>query len=144
MPNDMKIIGSISTIIILSQTAKTLDREQQEEHLLLIKATEDCITVPANESFFDAADDTLLKVIVNVTDINDNPPKFVSKVFTGGVTTAADFGAQVMNVKVIILFLFQNNTLTRVVLSCLMVTRYFAGYRSGRREKCSSELLSSR
>ncbi|XP_024946017.1 cadherin-23 isoform X2 [Cephus cinctus] len=81
--------------------AKTLDREQQEEHLLLIKATEDCNTVPANESFFDETDDTLLKVVITVADINDNPPKFISKIFTGGVTTEADFGTQFMSVKAI-------------------------------------------
>lgn len=83
-----------------SQTAKNLDREEQEEYLLLIKATEDCNTVPGNQSFFDETDDTLLKVIVTVDDINDNPPKFVSKIFTGGVTTEADFGTQFMHVKV--------------------------------------------
>ncbi|XP_043267778.1 cadherin-23 [Venturia canescens] len=82
-------------------TAKILDREQQEEYLLLIKATEDCTTVPGNQSFFDETDDTLLKVIVTVDDINDNPPKFVSKIFTGGVTTDADFGTQFMHVKAI-------------------------------------------
>nr|XP_012151361.1 PREDICTED: cadherin-23 [Megachile rotundata] len=84
-------------------TARTLDREQQEQHLLIIKATEDCSTVPVplNETFFDEANDTTLKVIIDVTDINDNPPKFVSKIFTGGVTTEADFGTQFMEVKAI-------------------------------------------
>ncbi|XP_046612201.1 cadherin-23 isoform X1 [Neodiprion virginianus] len=81
--------------------AKKLDREVQEEHLLLIKATEDCNTIPANESFFDAADDTLLKVVVGVNDINDNSPKFIRRVFTGGVTTEADFGTQFMQVKAV-------------------------------------------
>lgn len=84
-------------------TGKTLDREEQEEHLLLIKATEDCNTVPINQSFFDENDDTLLKVVITVNDVNDNPPKFTSRVFTGGVTTAADFGTQFMHVKVSIL-----------------------------------------
>lgn len=82
------------------QVAKTLDREQQEQHVLLIKATEDCKTVPINETIFDENDDTLLKVIVNVKDINDNAPQFVNKIFTGGVTTEADFGTQFMHVKV--------------------------------------------
>lgn len=77
-----------------------MDREQQEQHLLIIKATEDCNSVPANETFFDETNDTTLKVIIDVTDINDNPPKFVSKIFTGGVTTEADFGTQFMQVKV--------------------------------------------
>ncbi|XP_053979716.1 cadherin-23 [Hylaeus volcanicus] len=83
-------------------TAKQLDREQQQQHLLIIKATEDCNTVPANESFYDeTTDDTTLKVIIDVIDVNDNPPKFVSKIFTGGVTTDADFGTQFMRVQAI-------------------------------------------
>ncbi|XP_034949613.1 uncharacterized protein [Chelonus insularis] len=82
-------------------TAKKLDRETQEEHLLLVKATEDCSSAPANQSFFDENDDTLLKVVITVKDINDHSPKFVSKVFTGGVTTEADFGTQVIHVKAI-------------------------------------------
>lgn len=82
------------------QTARILDREQQEEHLLIIKATEDCNIVPANETSFDETNDTTLKVVVNVIDVNDNPPKFVSKIFTGGVTTEADFASQFMQIKV--------------------------------------------
>lgn len=68
--------------------------------MLLVKATEDCSTVPENESFFDSADDTLLKVVITVNDVNDNAPRFVSKVFTGGVTTEADFATEVIHVKV--------------------------------------------
>lgn len=79
-----------------------LDREQQEEHILLVKATEDCESVPDNEIMFDEADDTLLQIIINVDDINDNAPQFINKVFTGGVTTEADFGTQFMHVKVIL------------------------------------------
>jgi hypothetical protein len=81
-----------------------LDREKQEKHVLLIKATEDCKSVPDKETRFDEADDTLLQVIVKVDDINDNAPRFVNKVFTGGVTTEADFGTQFMHVKVILYF----------------------------------------
>lgn len=35
-----------------------------------------------------------------MNDINDNPPRFVKRVFTGGVTTEADFGTEFMQVKV--------------------------------------------
>nr|CAD7463857.1 unnamed protein product [Timema tahoe] len=80
--------------------AKELDREASKQHLILIKATEDCIHSPANQNFFDPTDDTYLKVIVEVEDINDNAPHFVKKVFTGGVTTEADFGKEFMQVKV--------------------------------------------
>lgn len=76
-----------------------LDREVQGEHIILVKATEDCANAPANQSFFDPLDDTLLKVIINVVDVNDNPPKFVQRVFTGGVSTAASFGAEFMRVR---------------------------------------------
>ncbi|XP_017773804.1 PREDICTED: cadherin-23 [Nicrophorus vespilloides] len=78
-----------------------LDREEQDTHLLLIKATEDCTRAPNNQSFFDSSDDSLLKVIVKVTDINDNPPKFTHRVFTGGVSTATSFGTKFMHVKAI-------------------------------------------
>lgn len=68
--------------------------------MLLIKASEDCINKPANESFFDSSDDTLLKLIIKVLDVNDNSPKFIRRVFTGGVSTATDFGTTFMTVQV--------------------------------------------
>lgn len=81
-------------------TARIMDREEQDEFSLLIKATEDCNSIPANKSFFNEDDDTLLKVVIKISDINDNPPQFISDVFTGGVTTEADFGTQFMFIKV--------------------------------------------
>lgn len=75
---------------------KELDREVDAHYTLLVKATEDCLSKPEPVSFFDPRDDTLLKVHVFVNDINDNPPKFTREVFTGGITTASDFGLQVM------------------------------------------------
>lgn len=65
-------------------------------------ATEDCIVPPKvlDSDDLELFEDTIITVYVNITDINDNPPKFVSEVFTGGVTTAADFGTQFMHVKV--------------------------------------------
>lgn len=78
--------------------------------MLLIKATEDCETIPESEITFDETDDTLLQVIIRVDDINDNAPQFTSKIFTGGVTTEADFGTQFMHVKVNS-HLFSKNTL---------------------------------
>lgn len=77
-----------------------LDREKQDTHLLLVKATEECTNPPQNQSFFDSSDDTQIKVIVRVLDVNDNPPKFTRRVFTGGVSTATDFGTKFMIVKV--------------------------------------------
>lgn len=80
---------------------QSLDRETKESYTLLVKASEDCINKPESLSFFDSADDTLLKVIVNVLDVNDNPPKFIHKIFTGGVSTATTFGTKFMSVKAI-------------------------------------------
>lgn len=45
-------------------------------------------------------DDSLLKVFVFVNDINDHAPEFIKRVFTGGVTTEADFGTEFMLIKV--------------------------------------------
>ncbi|XP_068152690.1 cadherin-23 [Drosophila tropicalis] len=44
-------------------------------------------------------DSTIIKVHVRVLDINDNPPRFRSKIFTGGITTNADFGLKFMRVE---------------------------------------------
>lgn len=52
-----------------------------------------------------STDSTLVRVIVYVNDINDNPPQFYSKIFTGGVTTSTDFGTKFMSVQVTIFFL---------------------------------------
>uniref|UniRef100_A0A1I8P9G8 Cadherin domain-containing protein n=1 Tax=Stomoxys calcitrans TaxID=35570 RepID=A0A1I8P9G8_STOCA len=45
------------------------------------------------------SDSTIVRVMVRVLDINDNPPKFRSKIFTGGITTNADFGTRFMRVE---------------------------------------------
>ena len=50
-------------------------------------------------SFLVADDNTLVKVVVMINDINDNRPEFISKIFTGGVSTSADFGSKFMEVK---------------------------------------------
>lgn len=46
-------------------------------------------------------DSTLVRIVIHVLDINDNAPQFVSKVFTGGVTTATTFGAEFMKLAAI-------------------------------------------
>lgn len=82
---------------------KELDREEVAEHVLAVKASEDCLHTPANQTF-NEMDNTLLRVVVRVLDVNDHPPQFVKKVFTGGVTTNADFGTEFMRVKVFLCF----------------------------------------
>ncbi|XP_036323215.1 cadherin-23 [Rhagoletis pomonella] len=44
-------------------------------------------------------DSTVVRVRVRVLDINDNPPRFRTKVFTGGITTNADFGTKFMRIE---------------------------------------------
>lgn len=61
-------------------------------------ATEDCMSKPNYKEELDSI--STLKVHITVNDVNDNSPQFVSKIFTGGVTTEADFGIEFMNVKV--------------------------------------------
>lgn len=46
-----------------------------------------------------ADDSTLVRVIINVQDINDCPPRFLQKIFTGGVSTSTDFGTEIMAIK---------------------------------------------
>ena len=79
---------------------KELDREETEEHVLLVKATEDCLNPPSDVSSHDKNDKTILKVLVKVNDINDHSPKFIKKIFTGGVTTNSDFGTELIKIKV--------------------------------------------
>jgi len=79
---------------------KELDREKQSNHQLTVKATEDCLHTPANQSY-NPLDETLLIVHVRVIDVNDHPPVFMKKIFTGGVTTNADFGTLFMQIKVL-------------------------------------------
>lgn len=55
----------------------------------------------AESSQLVADDSTLVRVIVYVQDINDSPPKFIQKIFTGGVATSADFGTEIMTVRAV-------------------------------------------
>ncbi|KAM3963622.1 cadherin-23 [Aphomia sociella] len=80
-------------------TIKPLDREQKAEYSLTVLATEDCIATPNYQKDVDAV--SALRVNVTVNDVNDNPPKFIRKIFTGGVTTEADFGIEFMHVKAV-------------------------------------------
>lgn len=83
-------------------TTKSLDREEQSNYTIIVQATNDCLKLPKPINSFDPRDNTLLKVLINVNDVNDNPPKFTKKIFTGGVTTESDFGTVFMAVKVIV------------------------------------------
>lgn len=92
-----------------------LDRETVPTYNLVLKATENCSWIETDPETLakhvlnvnDISEvDThklmkrnaggLVRVTVNVLDTNDNAPKFLSKVFSGGVTTSANFGAKVL------------------------------------------------
>lgn len=47
------------------------------------------------------ADGAVVRVRIQVLDINDNPPRFISPMFTGGITTNANFGANFMKVEAV-------------------------------------------
>ncbi|CAG9578961.1 unnamed protein product [Danaus chrysippus] len=77
--------------------SKPLDREQKDQYLITVLATEDCV-----EPNYDAnVDSSTLQIHINIQDVNDNAPQFISKMFTGGITTEADFGIEFMHVKAI-------------------------------------------
>lgn len=84
-------------------TRRPLDRESKSHYTLIILASEDCVNIPKYQEASDAV--SALRVHVTVTDVNDNAPKFLSKIFTGGITTEADFGIDFMQIKVSKLFL---------------------------------------
>lgn len=42
-----------------------------------------------------------VRLKIKVLDINDNPPRFRTKIFTGGITTNADFGTKFMRVEAV-------------------------------------------
>lgn len=80
------------------KATRQLDREYKSNYTLTVLATEDCVGAPNYQPDVDAV--SALIVHVKVTDVNDNAPNFVSRVFTGGITTEADFGIEFMHVKV--------------------------------------------
>ncbi|XP_049868235.1 cadherin-23 [Pectinophora gossypiella] len=80
-------------------TTRHLDRELKSNYTLVVLATEDCIGSPNYQPDVDGV--STLTVFVQVRDVNDNAPTFVSKIFTGGITTEADFGIEFMHVKAI-------------------------------------------
>ena len=49
---------------------------------------------------WDPSDLSLLLVEVEITDKNDNPPRFTKKWFTAGVTKDTQFGEEVLDFKV--------------------------------------------
>lgn len=100
-------------------TLKPLDREAVPKYTLIVLATEDCISTPKYQKEIDSV--SSLKVNINVNDVNDNPPKFVSKIFTGGITTEADFGVEFMHIKVFLKVYYHNSILDKMYLNRICI-----------------------
>ena len=64
---------------------QVLDRELRSNYHLIIKATEECINpLDETEVYNDTiTDSSMLKINVNINDVDDNPPEFVKRIFTG-------------------------------------------------------------
>ena len=77
---------------------KPLDRETKDQYTVLVKATEECHQKPEKVLEFEPSDDSLVQVLVNVNDQNDNSPQFTQETFTGGISTDIDFGTSFMTV----------------------------------------------
>ncbi|GAB0096475.1 Cadherin [Sergentomyia squamirostris] len=103
-PDDNKT-SPVRTKTYSSKYVDYFDRYKHSRNLRSIEedaeSLEDKIYESLESGSLLSEDSTLVKVTVFVNDINDNAPKFISKVFTGGVTTAADFGVKFMQVKAI-------------------------------------------
>lgn len=78
---------------------KPLDRELKSNYTLIVQATNDCFRIPHRIEKFDPKDNSMLQVLIGVKDVNDNPPKFVKKIFTGGITTDTEYGTVFMSIK---------------------------------------------
>lgn len=81
----------------------------------VVKVSKDCslpldyYTKDSNNTF-NESDSSLLRVIVKVLDINDNPPVFIEKHFTVGLLYDAENGTAIFNLAVRV-NLFSLNTL---------------------------------
>ena len=66
-------------------TNQELDRERRSNYHVIIKATEECINPIDEQAAYNDTilDSSMLKINVQVDDIDDNPPQFIERVFTG-------------------------------------------------------------
>ncbi|XP_070543956.1 cadherin-23-like [Ptychodera flava] len=87
-----------------------LDREETPQYELTIKADNDSNWDPSSYVFNPEYeikdprywnDTTLQLVIIDVVDINDNPPVFTKNLYTAGVSTDTEYGSSVTKVEAI-------------------------------------------
>lgn len=89
----------------LNLKTQTMKNEQQliESH---VSKENLAVAQKYSSEIFHQHDSTLVRVLIYVKDINDNPPVFTQKIFTGGVTTSTSFGTQFMKLTVSINVIF--------------------------------------
>lgn len=98
-----------ATIRNISKISKEVDKFNRFKHSRNLgedasveeESIENLNAEQLNSGLFLLEDNSLVRIAVHVIDINDNAPAFTSKIFTGGITTAADFGSEFMTVKAI-------------------------------------------
>ncbi|KAH7637786.1 cadherin-23-like protein [Dermatophagoides farinae] len=101
LSKDNEELFKLDTFTHEMSTTKPLDREQKSNYTLIVQATNDCFRVPHRVERFDPKDNSMLQVLVGIKDVNDNPPKFLKKIFSGGITTDTEYGTIFMSVKAI-------------------------------------------
>ncbi|KAG8193980.1 hypothetical protein JTE90_013674 [Oedothorax gibbosus] len=101
---------------------ETLDREERTNYSLIVQASDDCFHQPTKIPRFDPRDNSLLQVHIGVRDVNDNPPRFVKKVFTGGITSETDFGTAFMIVKAIDIDAGKNSLVSYYISGSVQMT----------------------
>lgn len=80
-----------------NQTVKNVQQMQLNEY-----HSSKSVAEKYSSEFFYQRESTLVRVLIYVQDINDNPPVFTQKIFTGGVTSSTTFGTQFMKLTVCI------------------------------------------
>ncbi|GIY56276.1 cadherin-23 [Caerostris darwini] len=101
---------------------EVLDREEKQNYSLIVQASDDCFHQPSPMSYFDPRDNSLLQIHVGVRDINDNPPRFIKRIFTGGITSETDFGTAFMIVKAIDLDMGKNAVVSYYIAGSVQMT----------------------
>ena len=82
-----------------------LDRDVTPAVRLVVKAEEDCTLsedhfTDSGNYTYNASDSSLLQVVVEVRDINDNPPVFDKDALTVGLLWDKEIGFEVINLVV--------------------------------------------
>ncbi|CAG0889558.1 unnamed protein product [Cyprideis torosa] len=87
----------------LMTTTRELDREATPVFHLRVMATDYCLGIPtsADGSWLDVEHGSTMNLTIWVDDVNDNAPRFMRGMFTGGVSTDADYGLEVLRLQAV-------------------------------------------